>query len=439
MKVQPLPFGNELQLANFRDRIIDYVSSYERFSILDSGIGTATGHGTYRFLAGWGVQAEYVLGNAEEDITRLDTFLSQHRNKWIFGHIGYDVKNAFEPKLFSHQEDKIGFPLLSFFVAQCVCGITHKNEFFIHFQEEKENTGLAEELLQKIIHTPPVFNKNTPVLNHEFNPFSKTTYQQVIHQLLQHIHRGNVYEINYCLPFHAKGEISSPGHLWKKMQEIQQSPFGALYRDKASWLLCCSPERFLRKEYDRISSQPIKGTSARSADPSEDNFRKKQLFESEKERAENVMIVDLVRNDLGRIAATGSVQADELFGIYSFAQVHQMISTVSARLKEGVSFSDILKATFPMGSMTGAPKYRAMEIIEEHELFRRGLYSGSVGYIAPEGNFDFNVVIRSILYNDQNKNILFPAGSAITSLSDPEKEFNECLLKAEGMKNILAS
>jgi len=201
--------------------------------------------------------------------------------------------------------------------------------------------------------------------------------------------------------------------------------------------MCCSPERFIHKQNHEIISQPIKGTSKRGADPTQDELLKVALKNNQKEQAENVMIVDLVRNDLGKVAIPGTVNVDELCGIYTLKTVHQMISTISATLKENLLFSEIIKASFPMGSMTGAPKIRAMEIIEELEFFSRGLYSGSVGYISPDGNFDFNVVIRSILYNSTTKALLYPAGGAITANSDIAKEFEECLLKAKTMKDAL--
>jgi para-aminobenzoate synthetase component 1 len=204
------------------------------------------------------------------------------------------------------------------------------------------------------------------------------------------------------------------------------------------WLICASPERYLKKEGVKLISQPIKGTSVRISDSKEkDAISRENLLNSAKDRSENVMVVDLVRNDLAKICQEGSVQVDELYGIYSFPQVHQMISTVSGNLKAGLSFSEIVRATFPMGSMTGAPKKRVMELIEEYEQIKRGIFSGAVGYINPEGDFDFNVVIRSILYNAATNYISFPAGSGITFYSNPEKEWEECLMKAAAMKKVL--
>jgi para-aminobenzoate synthetase component 1 len=222
--------------------------------------------------------------------------------------------------------------------------------------------------------------------------------------------------------------------------EISPTPFSALYGLNGKYLICASPERFLKKTGSEIISQPMKGTARRDLqDKNNDDHLKQSLFEDAKERAENVMVVDLVRNDLSKVCKDGSVKVDELFGVYSFPQVHQMVSTVSGELKEKVSFSEIIKATFPMGSMTGAPKIRVMELIDQYEPTGRGLFSGSVGYIDAEGNFDFNVVIRSILYNASTSNLSYYAGSGITFYSDAEKEWEECLLKAEAIRQVLTT
>ncbi|MFM9056295.1 MAG: chorismate-binding protein, partial [Bacteroidota bacterium] len=256
--------------------------------------------------------------------------------------------------------------------------------------------------------------------------------------LIHHLNRGDIYEIKYCIPFRASGRLENPLQTWLKLHNRQQTPFGALYREGKNWLLCGSPERFMRKDGMRLKSEPIKGTASRGTTPEQDKLNRDNLMHSEKERAENIMIVDLVRNDLGRIAETGSVQVDELCGIYSFPGVHQMISTVSGTLRPEVRFKAILEALFPMGSMTGAPKIRAMELIREHEQFTRGLYSGTIGVIKPSGDFDFNVVIRSILYNEELGKLTMPVGSAITATCDPEAEFEECLLKAKGMLEAIS-
>jgi para-aminobenzoate synthetase component 1 len=270
------------------------------------------------------------------------------------------------------------------------------------------------------------------------NRISREEYIRIIKQLQQHILRGDCYEINFCQEFFAEHVDIDPLQVYCSLSNTSPNPFAAFYKTGQQYLLCASPERYLKKEGERIFSQPIKGTSQRDLnDVGEDVKSKEHLYNSAKDRSENVMIVDLVRNDLSKICVEASVQVEELFGIYSFPQVHQMISTVSGQLRSDIHFIEAIKATFPMGSMTGAPKKRVMELIEQYELTRRGIFSGAVGYITPEGDFDFNVVIRSIMYNAASKYLSFQAGSAITFYSDPEKEYEECLLKAGAIKKVL--
>lgn len=262
-------------------------------------------------------------------------------------------------------------------------------------------------------------------------------YLSAVNSLQQHIHRGDCYEVNFCRENFIEDTIVHPLSLFKRLNSVSPSPFAAYYRTNDHYLVCSSPERFLQKKGPVVISQPIKGTIRRADTPAADDERRRELQQNSKERAENVMVVDLVRNDLSHTATRGSVHVAELFGIYSFAQVHHMISTVTATLEEGVSFTDAISQAFPMGSMTGAPKLSVMQLIEQYEQSRRGLFSGALGYITPEGDFDFNVVIRSILYNAGRKYLSFQTGSAITYYADPVKEWEECLLKAEAMKNIL--
>jgi para-aminobenzoate synthetase component 1 len=269
---------------------------------------------------------------------------------------------------------------------------------------------------------------------------AKTSREEYLRQskkLLEHIHRGDIYEINYCIGFYAENVKLDPPSLFLRLNELGGAPFSALYRNRDSWLICASPERFLAKKGTRIFSQPIKGTRPRGATAEEDRAQALSLASDPKEQSENVMIVDLVRNDLSKIARRGTVKVDELFGIHSFRTVHQMISTVSAELRDDISAAKAIRAAFPMGSMTGAPKLRAMELAAEAEQMPRGLYSGAVGYFTPDGDFDFNVVIRSILYNAATGYLSFMVGSALTAAADPEKEYEECLVKARALFRAL--
>lgn len=266
---------------------------------------------------------------------------------------------------------------------------------------------------------------------------SKAQYIEKICALKQHIQLGDIYEINFCMDFFAENVEIDPLEIYSRLNSISEAPFSALLKLKDTYIICSSPERFLKKENNRLYTQPIKGTARRGADAQEDLMLKRELSQSLKEKTENVMIVDVARNDLSKIAAQGSVQADELFGIYTYKQVHQMVSTVSCTVRPGTSFEDILEATFPMPSMTGAPKQRATELIRQYEPTARGFYSGCIGYMDEQGNFDLNVVIRSIVYDATAKKLSFHVGSAITAMCDPEAEYAECMVKAGAMLKAL--
>jgi para-aminobenzoate synthetase component 1 len=230
----------------------------------------------------------------------------------------------------------------------------------------------------------------------------------------------------------------NPADVYHRLTSVSPNPFSVFYRVNDSYLLCASPERYLMKKGSRIFSQPIKGTIKREkGDLLSDEKLKRELRESIKEQAENVMVVDLVRNDLTKVCREDSVHVDELFGIYSFPQVHQMISTISGDLKEGMGFTEVIEASFPMGSMTGAPKKRVMQLIDQYEATPRGIFSGAVGYIDPDGDFDLNVVIRSIMYNARERYLCYKLGSGITFYSDAVKEWEECLLKGEAIRGVL--
>ncbi|MBL7923030.1 MAG: anthranilate synthase component I family protein [Bacteroidia bacterium] len=404
----------------------------ENAVLLHTGVFPGASSKKYDFLFGSGSLDDINISGAG-DFLLLDAFLERNKGRWIFAHLSYELKDLFEKKLHSRHRDAAGFAMAGFFVPRQVCFRQNGQTTYLN----QENGERSERTFARPKSQVPPAPPEKPALRFHDTELFKADYFKAFDTIQQHLRHGDIYEINYCLPFGAQGELPDPAALWWSMQQESQAPFSALYRRKSSWLLCHSPERFLQKDGTLLRSQPIKGTIGRHPDPPQDERQKELLRCSEKEQAENVMIVDLVRNDLGRIAQTGTVTVPELFGIYTFRRVHQMISTVEARLRPGTPFSAILQAAFPMGSMTGAPKISAMEIIEDLEVFRRGLYSGSLGYISPEGDFDFNVVIRSILYNSAEKNLLFPAGSAITTLSDAEKEFDECLLKAESMQEAL--
>jgi len=266
---------------------------------------------------------------------------------------------------------------------------------------------------------------------------SKEDYVKKANALKKHIQLGDIYEINYCITFEARDVTIDPLSIYQKLNSISLAPYSALVKFDKHYIICSSPELFLSKRGNTLITKPIKGTAKRSSNKQEDDVIKNELQSNLKERTENVMIVDVARNDLSRIAKKGTVVVDKLYDIESYQQVHQMVSTVSCELKNNTPFSDILKATFPMASMTGAPKIRAMELIDEYELYNRGPYSGALGYIEKNGDFDLNVLIRSIFYDEENHYLSFTVGSAITAMCNAEDEYEECLLKAKAMIEVL--
>lgn len=350
---------------------------------------------------------------------------------WLFGHMGYDLKNEIEETQ-SKNADRILFPCVSFFEPEYIIRLSGKSLFI-------ESPQDPELIFKKIMETSSghLGMPYVPIdLQHRI---SRHEYLETVDKLKNHILRGDCYEINFCQEFFSENVQIDPVNVYLQLSSFSPNPFSALYKSDDKYLVCASPERFLKKEGNKIISQPIKGTSSRFlSDKQLDIESRDRLYCSNKDRSENVMVVDLVRNDLSKVCVEGTVKVDELYGIYSFPQVHQMISTISGELKENISFTEIVRATFPMASMTGAPKKRVMELIERYEKSTRGIFSGALGYIAPDGDFDFNVVIRSIMYNATDKYISYMAGSGITFYSEAEKEYEECLMKAEAMKKALS-
>jgi para-aminobenzoate synthetase component 1 len=268
---------------------------------------------------------------------------------------------------------------------------------------------------------------------------SAADYCGKVEALRTHIIEGDVYEVNFCQAFFADEVVIDPVDVFERLYAFSPNPFSCYAVHEGQHVICGSPERFLKKTGRQLLSQPIKGTIARGRNPEADEEQKQQLLHSEKDRAENVMIVDLVRNDLSRSCRAGTVKVNELCGLYTFTHLHHLVSTVSGTLRDDVHWIDALRAAFPMGSMTGAPKVKAMELIDRYETCSRGVYSGSLGYITPQGDFDFNVVIRSLLYNQHNRYLSLQTGGAIVFESIPEKEYSESLLKAESMLRTLGA
>ncbi len=354
---------------------------------------------------------------------------------WIFGYLTYDLKNTTEP-LKSENFDGLHFPDLYFFQPKRLF-LIKDNQVEIQYLKmvDDEWEDDLREIQQISQHSTKSTNNSIKIKLR----IHKDAYFEKVNTMLAHIHRGDIYEANFCQEFYAENSRIHPLETFKKLNEISKPPFASFLKMQDKFLMSASPERYIKKEGLKIISQPIKGTAKRSSNPVEDAKLKEALSQDQKERSENIMIVDLVRNDLSHTAVKGSVKVEELCKVYTFLQVHQMISTISSEVNSETNPVDIIKKTFPMGSMTGAPKISAMKIIESLEETKRGLYSGTVGYFTPSGDFDFNVIIRSILYNASKKYISYSVGSAITTKSDPLKEYEECLIKAKAMREVLES
>lgn len=353
------------------------------------------------------------------------------KKDWLFGYLSYDLKNETEPKAFKTKmpkNDGIGFPLAHIFQPEHVVEL---REGFLHIHSTKDPTEIFESISRQEIPA----DGNVPIGNTIHQRIGESEYMDIVEKLKSHIVNGDLYEVNFCQEFFIENFSADPFSLFNRLNSLNPSPAACFVKHGDRFLLCSSPERFMKKTGHRITSQPIKGTIARNG--YSDEAARAKLFHDPKERAENVMIVDLVRNDLSRSAISGSVKVDELFGIYSYRNLHHMISTVSSTLRDDIHFVDALKFAFPMGSMTGAPKVMAMQLIDKYEKTQRGLFSGAAGFMTPEGDFDFNVVIRSLLYNAASRFLSFQTGSAITYDSVPEKEYAECLLKAQSLFDSL--
>lgn len=352
---------------------------------------------------------------------------------YIFGYLSYDVKNDVE-QLSSNNFDGLDFADMYFFQPQKLFFIKRNTIEFHYLKMVDDEIKIDFEEIKKTKKFKSQKNGSNIKIKLRIH---KDEYYSKVTKVLEHIKRGDIYEANFCQEFYAENSTIDPIKVYQDLNEISKPPFATFFKNDHQYLLSASPERYIRKEGSKIISQPIKGTAKRLRSKIDDTKIASDLARDIKERSENVMIVDLVRNDLSKSAIKGSVKVEELCKVYSFKQVHQMISTVVSELKDDIHPIQVLKDTFPMGSMTGAPKVSAMKIIENLEETRRGLYSGTVGYFTPEGDFDFNVVIRSILYNSEKKYISYSVGGAITAKSIPEKEYEECLLKAKAMKFVL--
>ncbi|WP_276166979.1 aminodeoxychorismate synthase component I [Zobellia alginiliquefaciens] len=417
-------------IQKFKERLLLWAQQFEEIVWLDSNGHTGKYNSFDALLA---VDAlTTIKTDSDKAFDKLREFQEQAKD-YIFGYLSYDLKNDIE-RLSSKNNDGLGFSDLFFFQPKKIIKITGNTVCFEYLLMVDDEVQSDFELISNEIKIEEeAVTENIKIKLRVF----KDEYFRQVRKMLSHIHRGDIYEANFCQEFYAEDTQINPFKTYQKLNKISAAPFASYLRVYDRYLLSASPERYLRKDGSKLISQPIKGTAKRAENAEEDERLIEALKNDPKERAENIMIVDLVRNDLSKSALKGSVRVEELCEVYTFEQVHQMISTVVAHVAADVNPVDVIRQSFPMGSMTGAPKVSAMKIIEELEAFKRGLYSGAVGYFTPEGNFDFNVVIRSILYNATQKYVSYSVGGAITAKAIPEKEYEECLLKAKAMREVL--
>ena len=442
---QKTEFQN-ININNFKQKLLNWSQKFEFLAFFDSNgyyekNTNQFSYNTFESIVAIGHIS--IIPNEKPHFETLKNYFNKTQD-WLFGHLSYDLKNEIE-NLKSENSDEVLFSEIQFFQPKYVFIFTENKVVLEHFDEIDK-----DEFLNEILKTPAVgvitnssellvgdnTNKGIDLIKIQ-QKFQKSEYIESVLKIQNHIKRGDIYEMNFCQELFVENLEINPLETYAKLIEISPTPFSVFYKTENKYLISASPERFLKRIGTKIISQPIKGTIKRGENAEIDLQLRTQLECDEKERSENIMIVDLVRNDLSKTAKQASVKVEELCGIYSFKQVHQMISTISSEIDQETHFVDVIKSMFPMGSMTGAPKIEAMKLIEKFEKTKRGLYSGAVGYINPQGDFDFNVVIRSILYNFDKKYLSFSVGSAITAKSIAESEYDECLLKTEAIKKAI--
>ncbi len=420
-------FKKDTLLIGLLDKAIkvDYVSVLIS-NISDRKLKLPKDYFNYEIIAGFG--AKEIINSNHNSFDRLYDFHSQKKD-WLFGYLSYDLKNEVE-QLTSNNSDNISADNLTFFIPEYVI-LFKDGELEVQTENEKY-------ICDKFVRSFNFQDFQSTNLNIKFRARdNKFTYLNKIKKIKEHIQRGDIYEMNYCQEFYAEGIKIVAEDVFLKLNSSMKAPFSSFLKLKDKYILSASPERFLRKRGNKILTQPIKGTRKRGGTYEEDTRLIQNLRSSQKDISENIMITDLVRNDLSIKAKKKSVVVDELCEVYTFEKVHQIVTTVSCEITDSIKFTDVIKSAFPMGSMTGAPKLKAMELIEYFEEFKRGFFSGSVGYITPEADFDFNVVIRTILYNLANKYLSVGVGGAITMKSKAIEEYEECLIKAKPLFEVL--
>ena len=411
----------------FTQKALQWAAQFDSVCYLDSN-GYRDNYGNIDVFIAVGESASFE-SDGHDTFAKLQHFIGSHPNSWIPGFLGYDLKNEIED-IHSQHPNHTEFPDAYFFVPQYTLLIGQYNA---EIKGENPHAIIKQIESIELAEDPLGFKGN---LKYRMN---RSTYFSAFAALQEHIHKGDCYEVNLCQEFFAENVSVNPLEAYRKLNEVSPTPFSCFFKFGQKYILSASPERFLSKNGKTLLSQPIKGTAPRGKNANEDEALKAALVANPKEISENIMIVDLVRNDLTRSAKPGTVRASELLQIHSFRQVHQLISTITCQIRDGVSESETIQNTFPPGSMTGAPKISAMKLIDQYENSRRGVYSGALGYFSPQGNFDFSVVIRTLIYNAENGYLSFHTGGAITDSADPEKEYNECLLKGKALFEVLKS
>jgi para-aminobenzoate synthetase component 1 len=410
---------------SFKSKALLWSDSFNTACYFDSN-NFSDPYSAFGVYIGAGKVAE-LTDSDKSSFVAVEQFLNSNKG-YIPGYFSYDLKNEIE-NLNSENPDNLEFAKIYFFLPKHSI-LIRNNEISI-FSDDADEVWCS---INQTILNQSKEQVSVPKIRGRFN---RNEYIQTVREIQKHIQRGDIYEMNFCQEFYSEDVEINPLELFTELNNLSPTPFANYFKIDNQYIISATPERFLSRRGNKLISQPIKGTSSRNSDSTKDRLQKEELLLNEKERAENVMIVDLVRNDLTKSAKPGTVRVEELFGIYSFKQVHQMISTVVCELRENLSNPKIIANTFPMGSMTGAPKIKAMQLADKYERSQRGVYSGAIGYFAPDGDFDFNVVIRTILYNRKQKYLSFHVGSAITLDSDPEKEYEECLLKGKAIRAVL--
>lgn len=381
-------------------------------------------------LAGARDRYAFRVGAKGDPFTEWAAFLP--KGQWSYGQLSYGLKDHVE-RLGSRHAPRWSFPLLWWALPERVVEVVGDAAFlYCPASDEAEAKAWAK----KVISAPP---ESAPArlpdewLRHT----DRTAYMEALSRIQRHLLRGDIYELNYCTERTATLPELDPYASFTRLMAGSSASFPAFYRHLDQFALCASPERYLSFDGRLVRGEPMKGTRARSIDAREDARAAAALAADEKERSENVMAVDVMRNDLGRVAVPGSVQVPVLFGIRSHPGVHQMVSTIEARLADGMGPVQAVAASFPMASMTGAPKIRAMQLIDELEDMPRELFSGSLGFFDDRGRGDLNVMIRTVMYDAPTGHASLITGSAITVMSDHEKEYEECELKARSVLDPL--